>query len=289
MSDMSPFAVSGRLVKIARLQDEWFTDVLEPNSLIAQLKSGCAGRVDLFTFWQRPGVGSPAFSYYSEREFVAALPVTSYESWWTDQIDGKTRNLVRKGEKKGLTTEVVPFDDGLVEGITKIFNETPIRQGRPFWHYGKSFARVKVEMSDRLATSVFIGAYAGQELVGFVKLLLQREYAMMVEIISEVRSRDKAPNNSLIAAAVRECARLQIPMLTYSTWGPSSLASFKQHNGFEKLALPRYYVPLTVRGQMILLLRLHRGFRALLPEPLTDRLRSARSRFYAWSVGWRRS
>jgi len=276
-------------VKTARLRDEWFMDVREPESFSAQLRTGRARKVDLFTFWRRPGVEAQAFDYHREPEFVAALPVRSYESWWNEQIDGKTRNLVRKGEKKGLAVQVVSFDDRLIEGMTKIFNETPIRQGRRFWHYGKAFDRIKAEMSDRLPTSVFIGAYASGELVGFVKLLLLREYAMMVEIISEVRHRDKAPNNSLIAAAVRECARLQIPMLTYSTWGPPSLASFKEHNGFEKLELPRYYVPLTIWGHVVLRLRLHRGFGALLPEPLTERLRAARSRFYSWTVDTRRS
>lgn len=139
--------MSGRLVKIARLRDEWSTDVPEPEVTIAQVRSGCAGKADLFTFWRRPGIEAPAFHYHREPEFVAALPVRSYESWWNEQIDGKTRNLVRKAEKKGLVTRVVSFDDRLVEGITAIFNETPVRQGRRFWHYGKGFDRVKTEMS----------------------------------------------------------------------------------------------------------------------------------------------
>ena len=28
-------------------------------------------------------------------------------------------------------------------GISNVYNETPIRQGRKFWHYGKSFDQVK--------------------------------------------------------------------------------------------------------------------------------------------------
>ncbi len=227
MPDTIRFEVSGTLARIARLHDEWFSDVGDPENVIAELKAGSAGKVDLFTFWRRPGTPARAFGYHCEPEFVAALPVTSYESWWNNQIDGKTRNLVRKGQKKALAVEVVPFDDRLVEGITKIFNETPVRQGRRFWHYGKNFDRVRTEMSDRLPRRSSSAPMPARELVGFVKLLLLREYAMMVEIISEVRHRDKAPNNSLIAAAVRECARRQIPMLTYSTWGPSSLGLFQ--------------------------------------------------------------
>ena len=138
------FQVSGRLVRVARLRNEWFADIREPETVIRDLKKRSLGRVDLFSFWQRLPDREPLFDYYWEPEFVAALPLTTYDAWWNTQIDGKTRNLVRKGEKKGLTVGVMPFDDGLVHGITRIFNETPVRQGRRFWHYGKSFERIRV-------------------------------------------------------------------------------------------------------------------------------------------------
>jgi hypothetical protein len=273
--------ISGRILRVARPKDEWYVDVEDPEGEIRALKNGQHGRVDLFTFWQRIPATAPRFSYRWEPELVAALPISSYEKWWNQQIDGKTRNLVRKAHKKGLLVKSVPFDDGLVDGIADIFNETPIRQGRRFWHYGKSRELIKQEMSDQLDISVFIGAYLERRLLGFVKLLLLPNYAMMVEIISKVKQRDKAPNNALIAGAVKECAERRIPFLTYSTWGGESLAAFKESNGFERLPLPRYYVPLSVRGHLALRFNLHRGLNALLPESLKGQLKDLRRRWHA--------
>jgi hypothetical protein len=273
--------ISGGLLRTARPRNEWFVDVDDPEAEIDLLKSDRYGRVDLFTFWQRVPAITPRFPYHREPEVVAALPLSSYDSWWKHQIDGKTRNLVRKAEKKGVVVRSAELDDSLVQGITRIFNETPIRQGRHFLHYGKKSDRVREEMADRPESSVFIGAYVGDALIGFVKLLLLADYAMMVEIISEIRHRDKAPNNALIAAAVLECTRRRIPFLTYSTWAGGTLASFKESNGFEKYALPRYYVPLTVRGRVALSCNLHRGVKLLVPKRVKDQLKDLRRRWYA--------
>ena len=272
--------ISGGVLRTARPKNEWFVDVDEPEAVINLLRSGRYGRVDLFTFWQRVPAITPHFSYHREPEVVAALPLTSYDAWWKNQIDGKTRNLVRKAEKKGVVVRSAELDDSLVQGITRIFNETPIRQGRRFLHYGKKGDRVHEEMADRPEISVFLGAYVGDELIGFVKLLLLADYAMMVEIISEIRHRDKAPNNALIAAAVMECTTRRIPFLTYSTWAGGSLAFFKESNGFQKYPQPRYYVPLTWRGRVALAGNLHRGIKLLVPERVKDQMKDVRRRWY---------
>jgi hypothetical protein len=274
--------VSGRLVRVARIRNEWFADIREPETAVRHLRNGGLGRVDLFTFWQRLPAREPLFDYYWEPEYVAALPLTDYDTWWNQQIDGKTRNLVRKGEKKGLTVGVVPFDDWLIHGATRIFNETPVRQGRRFWHYGKGLDQIRSGLADRAERSLFIAARFEGVLVGFVKLLLLDEYAMMVVIISELAHRDKAPNNSLVAAAVKECASRGVSFLTYSTWGTAGLAGFKESNGFERVALPRYYVPLTLTGRTTLGLKLHRGIGARLPGELKERARAARRRWHEW-------
>ena len=93
-------------------------------------------RVDLLTFTQQLPDVTPLYAYPLEWDNLAALPVSTFDHWWTRQINGKTRNMVRRAEK-GLIVREVPFDDSLVRGIREIYNECPIRQGRPFWHYGK--------------------------------------------------------------------------------------------------------------------------------------------------------
>ena len=60
-----------------------------------------------------------------------------------------------------------------------------------------------------------------------------------------------------------------------------SLADFKQHNGFQKVELPRYYVPLTVAGRLALRMGLHHTRADWIPEPVAATYRKMRSFWYA--------
>ena len=71
--------------------------------------------------------------------------------------------------------------------MTSIFNETPIRQGRPFLHYGKDFETVKREFGRFLFREEIFGAYVGEELVGFIMLADAGRYAYLGQIISKDR------------------------------------------------------------------------------------------------------
>ena len=216
-----------------------------------------------------------------EWESIAALPIKTYDYWLSTQVDSNTRRGIKKAEKKGVEVKTANFDDEFVKGITNIFNETPVRQGKPFWHYRKDFETVKKEMSDRLEKATFIGAYYNNDLIGFIKLLNAGRYADMVEILSKVEHWDKSPNNALIAKAVEICAEKWIPYLVYALWPRGSLGEFKRRNGFEKIDLPRYYIPLTVRGQIFLKLQVHHGITGIIPEKLKVRLINLRRKWYA--------
>ena len=145
-TDLQKLTITGSLIKTARLTDEWYCDAENPANLIEQLKKDRAReqlKADLFTFWQRFPEVNPKYHYFMEWESVAALPVKDYRSWWEQQIDSKVRNMVRKAAKKGVKVRVVEYTDEFVEGMAKIVNESPIRQGKPFWHFGKDFETVK--------------------------------------------------------------------------------------------------------------------------------------------------
>lgn len=273
--------VSGSFLKTARLSEEWYEDLEDPQAFVAQMKrSGI--KADLFTFWQRLPRTEPRHGYATEPETIAVLPVTTYEHWYKSQINNKTRNLLVKAGKKGVVVREAVFDDAFVEGITAIFNETPIRQERRFAHYGKSVATVRREFSRFLFRETLLGAYLGDELVGFIMLADAGRYATLTQIISLVRHRDKSPNNALIAKAVEVCAERQVNQLVYALWPRGPLREFKRHNGFEPVALPRYYVPLTYKGRLALDLKLHRGPFERLPEETITFLRDLRSKFYGY-------
>ena len=273
------YDISGRWLKTARPDDEWFEDVEDPESIVAALEQSPA-RADLFSFWQRLPFTEPRYSYCLDWEQIAVLPVRTYDDWYHTQINNKTRNLIAKAKKKGVTVRMSAFTDDFVRGMTAIFNETPIRQERPFWHYGKTFETIRREFSRYLFREQLIGAYLGDELIGFIMLANAGRYAWIGQIISLIRHRDKSPNNLLMAKAVEVCAEQQLPYLVYAYWPRGTLREFKRHNGFSCVKLPRYHVPLSAKGALALKLGLHRSPVDRLPERAIGVLRDLRARFY---------
>jgi hypothetical protein len=271
--------ITGRLVRTARIEQEWYYDVEEPESIVAGLRKNSI-KVDIFTFWQRLPESTPRYKYHMEWDDIAALPVKSYDYWWSKQIKSRTRGLIRKAEKEGVVVREAKFDDDFVRGMVSIFNESAIRQGKPFWHYGKDFDTVKREFSRYLFREDLIGAYYKDELIGFIMLAYAGTYAITGQIISKIVHRDKAPNNVLLAKAVEICDRKKVPYLVYLNWGIGSLTEFKRRNGFQKVSLPRYYIPLTIRGKVALRLNLHRGLMGIIPERFKRRLIKLRSLWY---------
>lgn len=272
--------LTGSLPKQAWINHEWHSDVNDPSSVIETLKK-ISPRPDLFTFVQRVPHTEPRFPYYWEAERWAVLPVTTFDHWWSNQIKSLARNRAKQAGKKGVVMKRPDFDDAFIQGMVEIFNETPIRQGRPFWHYGKDFETVKKEFSRYLYRESLIGAYFEDELIGFIMLSLAGDFAVPAQIISKNSHRNKSTNNALLAEAVRVCAEKEIPYFVYFTWDEGSLGTFKKVNGFEPWVVPRYYVPLTLKGKVALKLNLHRGWRGLVPEKMQEPLKGFRNRFHS--------
>jgi len=267
--------IQGRSVRIARLEYEWYDDLQDPESIITSLRH-VAHPPDILTFWQRLPNVVPRYGYCMENDAIAALPIKSYSFWWQNQLDSAGRNMVRKAEKKGVVVKTTEFDDQFIEGMRSIFNETTIRQGKRFWHYGKDFHTLKSEFGRFLFREEILGAYLNQELIGFIMLAFAGDYAVLGQFISKIAHRDKAPNNILIAKAVQRCAEKGIPYLVYAKWVDGSLGDFKRHNGFEKVELPRYFVPLSMKGRIFVALRLYRGVGGAIPAPVLSWLKRLR-------------
>jgi hypothetical protein len=287
--------VSGRLVRIGRLEAEGFEFVKDPDAILTDLVK-VKGGMDLFTFLQRLPATTAEYDYPMERDNVAAMPVSTFEHWWTWQINGKTRNMIRRSAKKGLELREVAFDDALVRGIWEIYNECPVRQGRPFPHYGKDINAVRQMSSTFLDSSTFIGAFLKEKLIGFVKLTTDeaRSQAAVMHIISLIEHREKAPMNALIAESVKACEKRALPYLVYSKFSywkkqRDSLSDFKERNGFRRYDVPRYYVPLTRLGRFAFHLGLQHGVLDSVPEPVVAtlrRFRDMRQNRKSQSAGW---
>ena len=278
--------VQGRIIRTARLAGEKCVFINDPQPLLQGLKAS-SERVDLFTFIQPPPATAPRHAFPMEWDNLAVLEVSTFDHWWNQQIRSYPRNRARQAEKRGVTLREVPFDETLAQGICDVYNESPVRQGRPNTHYGKDVATVYREAATFLDQSIFIGAFLGEQLIGFVKLVTDdtRTQANLMNIVAMVKHRDKAPTNALIAHSVRACATRGIRYLVYQnfTYGnktADSLTNFKEVNGFQRVDLPRYFVPLTPLGRAALRLRLHRRFVDRLPAPVAAKLRDLMSAWY---------
>lgn len=279
--------VRGRFLRIARLEADKYHFIDSPDAILSALKT-CGLRVDLFSFIQRLPDTSKKFPFYMEWDNFAALPVSTFDHWWNEQIGFKARNKAKQAQKKGVVIREVPFDRNLVRGIWEIYNECPIRQGKRFSHYGKDLETVYRDEASFLNTSVFIGAFYEETLIGFIKMVYDetKTQAGLMNICSSIKDRDKAPTNALVAQAVRSCADRGISHLVYSNFAygnkqRSTLSDFKERSGFERVDVPRYYVPLTPLGSIALRAGLHHRLTNRIPEPITAKLRELRENWYS--------
>lgn len=267
-------SIAGRLLKTARLRHEWFEFLEDPPITIHKIRQSlpCA---DLFTFLQDIDEKQYQYGFHMELNSASILPITTHEDWWKD-IDFKVRNKIRKSQKSGVELRPTTLNDEFAKGVESIYNESRFRQGRKFLHYGKTFTVIKEDLSSFPDRALFIGAYYQSELIGFMKLFEGKNVLRTVHIIAKLGHRDKPVMDALIAKAVEICDQKQIHYLHYGSWTTGGLGAFRMKHGFKRFDVPRYFVPLTIRGELMLKLKLHHRFKDHLPDRLLDALLALR-------------
>jgi hypothetical protein len=273
--------VQGRIVKVAKLRNEWYDFLEDPMEFVAVMKKSKT-KAHLFTFLQEPHELEPKYPFHLESDSISVLPISTYDHWFKKQINDKTRNMIRKASKNRVELRLVNPDDDFVQGVVDIYQESPTRQGKRFWHYGKDFETIKRELVTFSERSHFVGAFHGAELIGFFKLTRNKNSASLMQIISKIAHRNKAPSNALLARAVEMCAEMQIPYLQYGIWSRGGLGEYKVKHGFLRFDVPRYFVPLNALGQLTVRLRPNRNLTDLIPEKLVDGILSLRAAYYAF-------
>jgi hypothetical protein len=253
-------------VKIGRSVKEYQYDAHITDQFLDKLR---LHGVDIYSFidrrWCCPNSNLPS-NWKCEDDNVGLLEIKTYDEWY-QAVGKKTRNMIRKAEKSGVKIEVVEPSDRFAEGISKIYNETPIRQERAFPHYGEPLESVKGNMYAVAKTSTFIGAYLDDELVGFIQVLYGDHIAIISNILAMQAHWDKALNNAMLAKAVEVCASRGERWLMYGRIGNHpSLDRFKDSNGFKEFPIARVYIPLTDKGATAIRLRLHQELKDALPN-----------------------
>jgi hypothetical protein len=280
--------VRGKWLKTAVIDaEEWLeTELEDPERCVTRLhdRQSHGLRADLFTFTQKLPSVLPKHEYFVEWDSVAAADTTSLNAWW-ENLPQETRKNVRKSQKRGVVVEVRELDDALIAGIMSVNNDSPVRQRIPFAHYGKTFDQVKKDQSSFPGRSDFICAYLGDELIGFLKLIYRGEVASILQLLPKPSQADKRPANALVAKAVELCEAKGVKYLTYGMFnygnkGDNPLREFKVRNGFSERLVPRFYVPLTMKGALCMRVGLHRGVGGVLPHAVITLAVGARAKWY---------
>jgi hypothetical protein len=286
--DGAVVVVTGSALQVAEVFDAYWLEAaaLPDPAYIAKQLGQLRRRPDLFTFTQRAPETHPTCPFHLEWDNVAAIPISTHEEWFQKQISSASRRNIRASEKKGVTVRTCAFDEAYIRGIMSVSDESPIRAGRRYWHYGKDFATVEREQGTYRERATFLAAYVGDEMVGYLKMVWDAQTAAIMQIVSKMEFRDRRPNNALLSEAVRQCAARGVQHLlyeryVYGTKVDSSLTRFKRENGFVRMDLPCYFVPLTLKGRLALAAGLHRNLKDRLPEWLTKHLIAARDKWNA--------
>lgn len=280
-------AVTGRWLRIASLKDQDWREldpIVDLSGFARSLRGSGLG-ADIFEFsgpidGSRRQRGCPF-----EMDNIAVIHTKDYRAWW-EGLPPQVRKNARRAAKRGIEIRTATLDDEFVAGIKAIYDETPIRQGRKFWHYAKDLNAIRRENSSYADRSEFLGAYYSGQLVGFMKFVYVGDVARIMQILCLRAHQDKRPMTALIVAAAEICNKKRIKYLIYGkfTYGKkenSGITEFKRRHRFKKVEFPRYYIPLTVRGQIGLRLGLHKSFTSLCPWPFLCFLLRVR----AWWLG----
>lgn len=285
--DGNILTIRGKWIRVAAVHDEeWLENELaDPELCIRKLRKMARPCADIFTFSQMLPATDPRYDYPLERVSVAVAHVQDFKAWW-EKLPQETRKNVRRSERRGVVVRLQDFNDELIRGIADVQNETPVRQGRRYPHYGKTFDQVKKDHSGFVDRSDFICAYSGDEFIGFLKLVYRGRVASILQLNSKMSHYDKRPSNVLLAKAVELCSAKGVSYLTYGKFNygnksDSSLRDFKLRNGFCETLVPRFYVPLTTWGEFCVRAKLYRGLMGILPSFVISTLVRARANWYS--------
>lgn len=278
--------VKGKFIRIASVDaEQWLETEIEEPEVCVQILKQSQFRADVFTFAQKLPATRPKYSYPMEWDSIAAVHIKTFKEWW-EKLPQETRKNVRRAQNRGVLVHVRGLDEDLVRDLHDLNNDSPIRQGKAFTHYGKTLDQVRKDQQAFLDRCDYICAYYKNELIGVIKLIYRGEVASILTFLPKSSHHDKRPANAVMAKAVELCAEQKISyltfgMLNYGNKHHTSLREFKIRNGFEEILVPHYYVPLTTKGAMSVKLSLHRGLLSVLPHAVITALVKARTKLYA--------
>lgn len=285
VGSVSVIAGKRGMLRAAFVKDEDFvapSDLPHPEDVVSAVTKSKL-KVDVVVVGQDFRRPQPLYENLShEIDNVAGIELAGYEEWLKG-LSQSTRRNVRLAERRGVEIRVSDYSEEFASGIKGVDDECSVRQGRPFWHYGKPLTAVFQENGTYRDSSDFIGAYYDGEMIGFIKVVNVGGLSRIMQILGMTTHFDKKPMFALVAKAVelacaREATHLTYCKYEYDGQPDSTIAEFKRRLSFEKYEYPLYVVPVNAKGRLGVRMGAHKGLGALLPQPVIDRARRLRER-----------
>ena len=279
---------AGKLIKIAKIRGEEMREreIEDPERYLAALRSGEGQslKADIFTFTQKLPATDPKHAYPMEWESTAVISLRSFKEWW-EALPQESRKNVRRSEKRGTVVLTKDLDPEVVEGIRRVNDDCPMRQGVKNAYYGLTSEDTWKRYGEFTGRCSFICAYSGEEMIGFLHLVYREDVAAILNLSVKPSEFDKRPANALVAKAVQVCEERGISHISYGLYNygnkrDSPLREFKVRNGFKEMLVPRYFVPLTTWGRICMKANLHRGLIGILPTSVISTGLRARAVWY---------
>ena len=285
--------VKGKVIRTACVEaEQWLeTELEDPEQCVQILKQQQRPEfhADILSFRQKLPATVPKYQYPMEWDSLAVVRVSTFKEWW-DNLPQETRKNVRRSQKRGVVVRLKKVDDNLIRDLRDLNNDSALRQGKRFTHYGKTLDQVARDQEAYLDRSDYVCAYCESELVGVSKLVYQGNIASILTFLTKASHQDKRPSNAVMAKMVELCEEKKIGhlifgMFNYGNKHHTSLREFKIRNGFKEILVPHYYVPLTMKGVIYIKLGLHRGLMGILPHGIITFAVNTRSKLFSFAMG----
>ena len=179
-----------------------------------------------------------------------------FDRLWTQAMNKKARNAVRKFLRHGGCVEIINPEEHLDE-LVEIGRSSPLRQGRPMPPSYTDPEELRKVI--RRALSIFgdnmlaYGALIQGKIVGYAFIVHLNGYAYVSRFLIHMGYRSLCVGESLLAGILKDLQQRGIRMVQYGYWSRAhpGINHFLKQFGFRGLPVANIYVPLTSRGALL--------------------------------------
>ncbi len=191
--------------------------------------------------------------------YARILPLSKgFEYIWKNKFNKKARNLVRKFLRSGGKVELLKNPLNYVDDIMEINLSKPLRQGRPLPEtYTRKDLVIQIlerNIRDKGEHFRVYGAFIKDKLVAYAYVSEHNGYAYISRFLTHAKYFKYAASNGLLSFIIESLCKEGVKVVQYGYWSRhyEGVNHFLQQHGFEKGEVRAYYIPLTMKGSLVL-------------------------------------